>query len=182
MVLPLEVLVVDGRVENMAMAEAIKPFPERQELALGEIGIKFKGISLSDENEFEIEDYVRSAIARMNSEFHQSNDFETEFEIEGQKVEISDLRFKFVELEDGSVIAKAKILGAAVITSYGLVASYPSFKEAVPVLRSDLEAAFAYVLENIDSPPPEIPMPHEIELFMRDEDDILAQIEKLKRY
>lgn len=165
----------------MAMAEAFEPVPEREELALGNFNLRFNGISLDGNIDSAVERYVESVIYRINNDFYQATDLDIKFEIDDQIVEISKLRYEFVALEDGSVIAKAKILGAALVTSYGLVASYPSFKEAVPVLRSDLEAAFSYVINMIHLPPSEIPMPKEIELFIRDEDDIVAQIDKMKR-
>lgn len=150
-----------------------QPEPEPELLELGEIGLVFEGDVSDPRTSRGVHQYLallqqRISARRLVYSFRHGE----------RVVVISELTLEFDEIVAGSVIAKTKLVGGFLLATYGAVAAYPSFKEAIPVITEDILAAVAYVAEYAPQQRDSMPPPIKVDLFLKDEEDINGQIDK----
>ncbi len=103
------------------------------------------------------------------------------FTLADQVVSLNHLHLEIDSYAPGSIIAKLKIIGTAVVTTYGLVASYPSFKDGMAMLQEDLNKALQHVIEHAPEDLPDAPWPDHVHIHLRDEEDLLVQVRNAGR-
>ena len=160
----------------MVMVEMYEPQPEPEVITLGRAEIVFKGVSLEEIGEDFAELVAMEVAALINERLTTVIGSDTGFATSGYEVSLETLTLELEGVFEGSIVARFKMIGAAVITSYGLVASYPSFKEAIPILSNDIDLVIQYVIDNAPEPEPSKPHPEAFHLYFRTEDEIESEI------
>lgn len=79
-------------------------------------------------------------------------------------------------IAQGSILVNAKVFGTYLIAGYGLIASYPSFKEAVPMILKDAEHVIEYIVGTLPEGNESAPKVTKVDFFLRDEENINKQI------
>lgn len=166
----------------MAMVEMYGLQPEPEVITLGHAEVIFKGVSLEEIDEDLAELFAMEFAALINERLATVIDNDTGFAASGYEVSLETLTLELEAVFEGSIVGRFKMIGAAMITSYGLVASYPSFKEAVPILTNDIGLVIQYVIDNAPKPEPYRPHPKEFNLYFRSEDEIESEIFEKKGF
>jgi hypothetical protein len=159
----------------MVMLEQMQSEPEPETLELGEIDLIFEGSVSDPRSEARVEQYIA-----LLQDAVSDRRFEYSFYHSDRVVSISNIAFELDEIVDGSIVAKTKIIGAFLIASYGAAASYPSFKEAVPIIANDLSVVIDYVIENAPRNEEDLPPPYRVDMIFKEEDEIEDQINMKK--
>ena len=108
----------------MVMVEMYEPQPEPEVITLGRAEIVFKGVSLEEIGEDFAELVAMEVAALINERLTTVIGSDTGFATSGYEVSLETLTLELEGVFEGSIVARFKMIGAAVITSYGLVASY----------------------------------------------------------
>ena len=159
----------------MVLVERMQIEPEPEFLELGTIHLIFEGDIDDPRSGNQVDQYIallQDAVAVRQLEYS--------FYLDDRVVVISNLTFELDEIVEGSVVAKTKIIGGFVLATYGAIAAYPSFKEAVPMIVKDLSSTVEYIVENAPNEEEDLPPPLRVELFLKDEDEIEGQIDELR--
>ena len=166
----------------MAMVDMYDPLPEPEVVTLGLAELIVRGVSLEEIDEDFAELAAMEIAALVNERLPTIIRSDSGFFTSGYVVSLETLTLELDSIFEGSIVARFKMIGAAVITSYGLVASYPAFKDAVPILTNDIGLVLQYVIDNAPRPEPYKPHPKEYRLYFRNEDEIDSEIFKNRGY
>jgi len=154
--------------ETLEMQAAPKP----QFLELGLIKLKFEGNVEDSQAEVWANQYVFLLNAAINK------DVEYSFDLNGNVIFLSNVSVEFEKTEKGSIIARARIVAQFLVGTYASIAAYPSFKEALPVIRDDIAYAFTFVSTNAPEQDKNLPAAISMEIILRDENDIEAEMDQ----
>jgi|TARA_R110002072_G_scaffold37226_11_gene109190 hypothetical protein len=151
--------------------------PGRQPLILklGELFLIFDGSPQDADAEIRVRQYM-ALIA------DQLINLRFTFAHNGQLIDIIHLYLEIESIDEGSIVARLKIVGSFTLAFYGAIAAYPSFKDAIPVIEEDLRSAIAYVREQAPDPSREDRGPRSFILNLRDEAEMISQIERQLRF
>jgi hypothetical protein len=166
----------------MAMVEMYEPKPEPEVITLGHAEIIFKGVSLEKIGEDLAELVAMEIAALINERLATVIGSDTGFATSEYEVSLETLTLELEGVFEGSIFARFKMIGAAMITSYGLIASYPSLKEAIPILTNDIGLVIQYLIDNAPKPEPYRPQPREFNLYFRSEDEMESEILEKKGF
>ncbi|MBM2304197.1 hypothetical protein JQX09_20790 [Sulfitobacter pseudonitzschiae] len=157
----------------MVLFEQMQSEPEPETIEIGEVHLVFDGDVKDPRTRGRVDQYLALFQDAVSS---QSNGYS--FYYGDRVVKISELFFELDEIVDGSVIAKAKLVGGFVLGTYGAIAAYPSFKEAIPMIAQDLNSAFEYVTEHAPEQNEDMPPPKNAQVYFRDEKEIEELLEQ----
>lgn len=160
----------------MAMMEMMEPEPEAETLTLGYAEVVYTGVSLAEVGDAYAEQASREIAEKINDALHAVLDAGLGFSISGYDVALEGLTLDFSDVRAGSIIARFKMVGTVLVTSYTLIAGYPSFKEAVPMIAEDVGKAIQYILDRDPDPDRRALNPEHFTLYFRDEDELLLEI------
>lgn len=140
-------------------------------LELGAMSLVFDG----DFEDPDAKSWVSDYIARLNNELRSGLP-----SYSGRRgddpLTISRLQIEVIEITEGSILVKAVLIGHFVLGAYHFVASYQSFKDNLPVLVADAQQVIEQVVHSIPTGDDETPKPSKVELFMREEQDLVGQL------
>ena len=157
----------------MVLVEQMQSEPEPENIEVGEILLVFDGDVRDPRTRGRVDQYLALLQDSMSS---LQGDYS--FYYNDRAVQISDLSFELIELIDGSIFAKAKLVGGFVLGAYGAIAAYPSFKDAVPMIAQDLNGAIIYIIEHAPDRKEDLPPPSRVEFFFKKEEEIENQLEQ----
>jgi hypothetical protein len=157
----------------MVLVEQMHSEPEPEFIEIGEVRLVFEGDVRDPRTRGRVDQYLalfQDAVSSQSSGYS--------FYYGDRAVQISELSFELDEIVDGSVIAKAKLVGGFVVGAYGAIAAYPSFKEAIPMISQDLNSAFEYVIEHAPEQNEDMPPPKNVEIYFKDEEEMEELLEQ----
>lgn len=82
------------------------------------------------------------------------------------------------EVQSGSTKISSSIVVVITVSLYQGIAAYPDFKEGFALLKNDMVAFVSKLYENSTSPDREAPREFSVDLYFRDERDLLEEIRK----
>ncbi len=157
----------------MVLVEQMQSEPEPEIIEIGEVRLVFEGDVRDPRTRGRVDKYLALFQDAVSSE---SSGYS--FYYGDRAVQISELSLELDEIVDGSVIAKAKLVGGFVLGTYGAIAAYPSFKEAIPMIAQDLISAFEYVIEHAPEQNEDMPPPTNVEIYFKDEEEMEELLEQ----
>jgi len=158
----------------LVLVEQMQSEPEPKILDIGEFQLVFEGQVDDPRTPGRVDQYlalIEDAIS--------SRQLEYSFYHGDRVVVVSNLTIELDEIVDGSIVAKAKMVGSFLLGTYGAIAVYPSFREAVPIITQDVSAAVEYVVENAPDQEEDLPPPIKVELFLKEDEEIEDQLDEL---
>jgi hypothetical protein len=158
---------------QMVLLEQMQSEPEPETLVVGELAIVFNR-KFGDER---AESWADQYIGLLNDALSERR-IEFSFYYNEKAVVVSNLFLDLYDIIEGSIVAKAKVVGTFVLATYGAVASYPSFKEAIPVIANDLRSVVEHVVKHAPERPDDAPRPARIELYIKDESEVESQLDE----
>ena len=104
----------------MAMVEMYDPLPEPEIVTLWHAEIIFRGVSLEEIDEDFAEFAAMEIAALVNERLPTIIRSDSSFFTSGYVVSLETLTLELDRIFEGSIVARFKMIGPAVITSYGL--------------------------------------------------------------
>lgn len=102
------------------------------------------------------------------------------FNVGDFSVQLNSVFINGVTLEDGS-IKEVLNVAAAIGGIMGGIAAYPDVKKALPIIFEDMASVVHHVASGSPMPRDQHPVPVDYKIDMKDEEDILEQIQQLRR-
>ncbi|WP_299624298.1 hypothetical protein [Pelagibius sp.] len=161
----------------MVMVEPMaQPEPKPEEMRLAEVVVTFSGSISHPQAKPAVNLFAQQATRIL-----QKRPLGYSFPISDEQITITGIHIELERIEDGSIVAKLLIAGNLLFMAYTGVASYPSFKEAIPVIQSDIEYVLKQAAEHFDIEGSDLDVDYEtshVVLFR--EEDLEVQLENLK--
>jgi len=144
----------------------------RIRLELGRLSLTFNADFADPDAKRAVSDYIK-----LLNEKLRSRQSERTASVGVDASSLPEFSIELDSIADGSIIANARLVGTYLITAYGLIAAYPSFKEAVPVILQDAKQAIELVVEDLPGGSEDMPKPVKVDFFAREEESINKQIQ-----
>ncbi|NOD90124.1 MULTISPECIES: BPTD_3080 family restriction endonuclease [unclassified Ruegeria] len=160
---------VDNILENLDDDSNVK------KLEIAKLIIRLEG-SIDDPR---AEKWVEQYVTALRNTF-LSKETNYSFRYGEAGIALSQISVELVDIVEGSILARAALFGHFLLGTYGAIAAYPSFKEALPVISSDIQHVIEQVLENAPKDGEGTPKPIQIDFHIRDEREIEDELRGVK--
>lgn len=159
------------------MAYQTAPLSELETLRLADLFVTFQG-SIDDP----LAEYIVEEFARQITRVLEERNFAHTFPLSGEIVRLDHYTVDIACIEAGSIRATIYLIGSIAFGTYTGIAAYPSFKEALPVIQSDVQQLIGEAENYFKTSEPDSQIQfQEARVLIREEEDLESDFDELRR-